>query len=255
MGTLTFDHVFTPLDLAAFAFFVGATLLFRVGSRISAWTGRSLVGAIQKQRVAWMMNMAKRGEQRNMDVLLLGSLVQGNAFFASTSAIALGGAAAIIGSGEKAQAVLDRLPYVQAANPILWEVKLFLIMSLFVYAFFKFAWAFRLGHYTAIMIGATPLIDKTDSQSVFLCQSHAARTARLAGLSAEHSNSGLRAFYYAISVMAWFFHPLAFIAATAWVVLILVRRDFFSRSLRLIAEPEEPAADASKALPKAGEAA
>jgi uncharacterized membrane protein len=30
-----------------------------------------------------------------------------------------------------------------------------LLMSIFVYTFFKFAWAFRLTHYTAILIGVT----------------------------------------------------------------------------------------------------
>jgi uncharacterized membrane protein len=35
--------------------------------------------------------------------------------------------------------------------------------------------------------------------------------------------------------MAWFFHPVAFIAATTWVMAILIRRDFFSRSRKAIA--------------------
>jgi uncharacterized membrane protein len=35
--------------------------------------------------------------------------------------------------------------------------------------------------------------------------------------------------------MTWFGHPLLFIATTAWVLAILIRRDYFSRSLRLIA--------------------
>ena len=40
--------------------------------------------------------------------------------------------------------------------------------------------------------------------------------------------------------MAWFFHPLLFMLATTWVILILARRDFFSRSLRLIAGTGKP---------------
>ena len=57
----------------------------------------------------------------------------------------------------------------------------------------------------------------------------------VAGLSAEHANGGLRSFYYAFAVLAWFFHPAAFVLATLWVLLILVRRDYFSRSLGLLA--------------------
>jgi uncharacterized membrane protein len=36
--------------------------------------------------------------------------------------------------------------------------------------------------------------------------------------------------------MAWFFHPVALIVATVWVLCILIRRDFFSRSRRLMAD-------------------
>jgi uncharacterized membrane protein len=34
--------------------------------------------------------------------------------------------------------------------------------------------------------------------------------------------------------LARFFHPLLFMLATTWVIMILARRDFFSRSLRTI---------------------
>ncbi len=118
------------------------------------------------------------------------------------------------------------------ATPFIWEAKQLLIMAILVYAFFKFAWAFRLSHYGSIMIGAMPNPDAAHSEE---CAHHAERTARLIGLAGEHSNSGIRSFYHAIAALAWFFHPLLFMLATTWVILILARRDFFSRSLRLIA--------------------
>ncbi len=234
MTGLTIDQIFTPLDLAAYAYFMFAIGSYRFVVGPLGFERHSLIGAIQAQRVAWMCNMAHRGDHRTMDVILLNNIAQGNAFFASTTALAIGGMAAIMGSGDRAQAALERLPYAATANPILWELKLCTIMAVFVFAFFKFAWAFRLGHYTAIMIGATPTLQPNDANSTTACNTHAVRTARLAGLSGEHANSGLRAFYYAIAVMAWFFHPIAFLVATTWVMAILVRRDFFSRSLRLI---------------------
>ena len=180
--------------------------------------------------MAWMRNMARR-DVRIVDAQLLAALSQGNAFFASTSAIGIGGLAAMIGSGDKVQSLFERLPYAAQSTPVVWELKLVLLITIFIYAFFKFAWAFRLSHYTAIMIGATPIADGSNHVE---CDDHAARTAQLVGIAAEHSNGGLRAFYFAIAALAWFYHPLAFIAATAWVLVILVRRDFFSRSRRLI---------------------
>jgi uncharacterized membrane protein len=62
-----------------------------------------------------------------------------------------------LGVGDKVQAVLGNIPYLVHATPFLWDARQLLIMWIFIYAFFKFAWAFRLSHYGAIMIGAAPL--------------------------------------------------------------------------------------------------
>ena len=171
-------------------------------------------------------------DNRSGDAVLLGTLSQGNAFFASTCAIAIGGLAAIIGSGDKASAILAHVPYVSKATPLLWDFKVMLLIGIFVYAFFKFAWAFRLTHYTSIMIGAIPNPGTGDAKKV---DAHALNAAAISGLAADHSNGGLRSFYYAAASMTWFFNPWVFIAATTFVGLILVRRDFFSRSRRIIA--------------------
>lgn len=227
---MSLEAIAPPLDIAALAYFGLAVFLYRVISARWARAGGGLLGAIQEHRVNWMLNMAKR-EQRMLDAILLGSLSQGNAFFASTSAIAVGGLAATLGSGEKLQAMLAHLPYVSATTPAILEAKQLLIMGIFIYAFFKFAWAFRISHYASIMIGATPNYDSPDSEA---CTRHAKRAAGLIGLAAEHTNSGMRSFYYAIATIAWFFHPLLFMLATTWVILILARRDFFSRTLHLI---------------------
>jgi uncharacterized membrane protein len=237
MGTIDlFLTVLTPLDTVALLMFLASMLIYRlVSGRAGKASQSSLIGAIQRQRVAWMLNMARRGDHRTMDVILLTSVGQGNAFFASTTAIAIGGIAALLGTGERAQVVLERLPLAAKTTPVLWECKLLLIMAIFIFAFFKFAWAFRLSHYTQIMIGATPFLGESNEAE---CDQHAYRTAALAGLSAEHANGGLRAFYYAFAALAWFFHPVALMAATVWVLSILVRRDYFSRSLRLIAGKE-----------------
>ena len=222
----------TPLDGMALLVFLVS--VFGYGSFISsslAAKRSNLVGAIQLQRLQWMLNMSRRHE-RAVDVILMNSLGQGNAFFASTTAIAIGGVAALLGSGERAQVILEKLPLVAHTGSVLWECKLLLIMTIFVFAFFKFAWAFRLSHYATIMIGATPNL--TDSNQGD-CEAHATRTAGLIGLAADHANSGLRSFYYAFAALAWFVHPIAFLIATLWVLIILIRRDYFSRSRRLIA--------------------
>jgi uncharacterized membrane protein len=231
---MSLDSLATPLDVIAVVYFFVAIGLYRfIGSR-AGLERRSLVGAAQQQRLRWMLNMASRGENRVLDAILLNSLGQGNAFFASTSAIAVGGLTATLGSGaERLQYLLDALPLTMQSTPVVWAAKQLLIMGIFVYAFFKFAWAFRLSHYATIMIGATPATDAGNPE----CKDHAERTAKLIGIAGEHANSGIRSFYHAMAALAWFFHPLLFMIATTWVILILARRDFFSRSLRLIRVP------------------
>lgn len=218
------------LDLIAFLTFVLLIGGYHVITGYRPIVDRSIVGAVQAQRVAWMRNMAAR-DVRIVDAQLLASLSQGNAFFASTSAIGIGGLSAMIGSGEVVQKLFERLPYAAQSTPVIWEMKLILLITIFIYAFFKFAWAFRLAHYTAIMIGATPILNATNQTA---CDAHALRTAQLIGIAGEHSNSGLRAFYAAIAALAWFYHPVAFMIASVWVLSILVRRDFLSRSRRLL---------------------
>jgi uncharacterized membrane protein len=218
------------LDLIAFATFIALIGGYHVITGYRPLVDRSIVGAVQAQRVAWMRNMAAR-DVRIVDAQLLASLSQGNAFFASTSAIGIGGLAAMIGSGDQVQKLFERLPYAAQSTPVVWEMKLILLITIFIYAFFKFAWAFRLAHYTAIMIGATPIADGSNQPA---CEEHALRTARLIGIAGEHSNSGLRAFYAAIAALAWFYHPVAFMLASVWVLSILFRRDFLSRSRRLL---------------------
>ena len=226
----------TSLDAIALGWFLA---LFAAAGFLSRYgRGRNgLSEAVQRRRVTWMQNMAQR-DNRMMDVVLLQMLSASNTFFASTSVILLGGMAALLGSGDRVQALLEKLPMVAKASPEVFEMKILFQMMLFVYAFFKFAWAFRLTHYTAIMIGATPITASPVSQE---CAAHARQVAVLAGLSAEHANTGLRTYYFAIAGILWFLHPVLFMAGTAWVFAILMRREFFSRSRRTIAmAPKAP---------------
>jgi uncharacterized membrane protein len=222
----------SSLDHIAFAWFVVAIGGYRLVSEWGPWRRRSIVAAVREQRLRWMRNMAAR-ENRMLDGIVLSGLSQGNAFFASTSGLAIGGLVALVGSGDQAQIILERVPYVAKSSPTLWEMKVLVLIAIFVYAFFKFAWAFRLSHYASIMIGATPIATEGNSSE---CADHAERTAHLLSIAGEHANRGLRAYYYAIAALAWFFHPVLLIIATTWIVLILARRDLFSRSRALLLE-------------------
>ncbi|GJD67087.1 hypothetical protein MPEAHAMD_7295 [Methylobacterium frigidaeris] len=42
------------------------------------------------------------------------------------------------------------------ANQTIWQLKDAVLAFVFVYAFFKFAWAYRLFNYAAILLGVVP---------------------------------------------------------------------------------------------------
>jgi len=222
----------TPPDVIALVWFFICTVGYNFVTGSRTLNRVSLVGAIQVQRQHWMTNMALRSD-RVIDVLLISNLASGNSFFASTSIVILGALSALLGSGERAQAVLDRLPFTAHSSSGAWDIKIIVLMMVFIYAFFKFAWAFRLGHYSMIVMGATPPLS---SGSASEREHQASRAARIAGIAAEHGNLGLRAYYFGMAAIGWFFHPLAFIASTTLVVLIVTRREFFSRTLNILSD-------------------
>ena len=98
---MSLDAIAPLLDLAALVYFFLAIGIYRLIVSSQALGRKSLAEAVQRQRLSWMINMARR-ENRMLDAILLGSLGQGNAFFASTSAIAVGGLAATLGVAESA---------------------------------------------------------------------------------------------------------------------------------------------------------
>lgn len=225
-----FSLPMSPIDVLAVAWFALVFIGYQNLSRIGALERISIAGAVQRHRVAWMREMAKR-DNRMADSHLMQQLGQGNAFFASTSAIAIGALTSLFGAGERMQTMLEKLPFVARTDSAVFDVKLLLLISVFVYGFFKFAWGFRLSHYCGIMIGATPQVGPDNAAH---CESHADAVSALIGIAADHANRGLRAFYFAIAAMTWIFHPVLLMLATTWVLLILIRRDFFSYSRQVL---------------------
>ena len=103
-----------------------------------------------------------------------------------------------------------------------------LLIVIFVFAFFKFTWSLRLFNYLLVLIGAAPLFDRIAAGEA---AGVAQRAARMSNLAVNHFNVGIRAYYFGLAALAWFVHPLLFVAASAWVVVVLWRREFRSHTL------------------------
>lgn len=218
---------FSLLDWGALAWFLicwfGYTIYADHGARKRLGVSR----VMDDYRLKWMLVMTRR-ENRVVDSTIMNNLLYGSAFFASTSIIVIGGLLASLGASDQVAKVLTDMPFAIETSRASLETKILVMVALMIFAFFKFAWSFRLFNYCSVMIGAVPLETEDAAEREDLAK----RTAQINGLAAGHFNIGLRAYFFALALLSWFLHPALFIIASAWVVCVLQRRDFRSRSLR-----------------------
>jgi uncharacterized membrane protein len=139
---------------------------------------------------------------------------------------------ALLRATDEAMAVLGTLPFGIRTSPALWEVKCIGLVVIFVYAFFKFAWSYRLFNYVAILLGAMPFSEKRDTPEA---QSHVMRTTRVFQSAGRHFNRGQRAFFFALGYLGWFISPWVLFATTTAIVIVMWRRQFASDAWRAMA--------------------
>ncbi len=180
-------------------------------------------------RQVWMRQMLAR-DNRIVDSTLIGNLMRSVSFFASTTLIIIGSLIALLGATDQALVVLARLPLATPISATLWQIKILLLIILFVYAFFKLTWSLRQFNYCNLMIGAAPSVQ---SDPDFI-KRYGHRAAALNLNAASQFNSGLRTYYFGLAVLAWFIHPGGFIVASTWVVVVLYWREFRSDTLAIL---------------------
>jgi uncharacterized membrane protein len=192
----------------------------------------SLLVVMNDYRVSWMRQMLKR-ENRMVDAALIGNLLRSISFFASTTIFVVLGLFTLLKYREEAGDILGAIPYAVQSPPVVWEMKIFLLVIIFVYAFFKFTWSIRQYNYSCALVGAAP--PPSEYRSSF--EDFAQNGGRLMTNAARHFNSGLRAYYFGMAALSWFVNAYAFMFASVWVVLVLYRREFLSHALDYLNNP------------------
>ena len=219
-------------DIAAVAFFALEWTVYAITLEHTAYGRDSLSARMHIYREVWVRNLLNR-EARMVDMQIMASLQNGTAFFASTSLIAIGGGLALLRSTNDALAVLGALPVDLTPSPALWEVKCVGLILIFIYTFFKFAWAYRLFNYVAILFGAMPPAGQRDTPEA---EAHVLRTTRLFETAGRHFNRGQRAFFFALGYLGWFVSPWVLFLTTAAVVIVTWRRQFVSSAWRAMGD-------------------
>lgn len=226
----------TLLDWIALAAFVLLWVGYTAFAYHKGKTTPCLASVLALYRRDWMYRLLGR-DNRIADASLIQSLRASVSFFASTSILIIAGLVTATAASEEAVGVLSTIPFVTTNTRELWELKIVVMLVIFVYTFFEFTWSLRLNNIVCVLFGSAPLCQDINGhktrQGVF-----ATRSAHIMTLAANHFNYGLRGYYFGMATLAWFIHPVLFMGTTALVVFILFRREFHSEVLDALAISE-----------------
>jgi uncharacterized membrane protein len=222
------------LDLGAIVWFLLCWIGYTRFADLRACNTLTLMSVMHGYRMQWMQEMLHR-DVRIVDSNIVMILARSATFLASTTIFILAGLLAVMGTMDKAMEVVSELRYVVQTTREVWELKLFALLLVFIYAFFKFTWSMRHFNYLAILIGAAP----TSNAQPRWSKRFAERAAGVSSNATNTFNRGLRAYYFGLAFLSWFLHPIAFIVATTLVVGVLYRREFMSKMLRELGDPSD----------------
>jgi len=203
----------------------------------ASYTTPCLSSVLHLYRHEWMVKLHER-ENRIADTAAVANLERSVSFFASTTMLILAGLMTVLGSTEKAIDVVADIPFAVQATRQEWEIKIVMMIVLFVYAFFKFTWSLRQYGFVTVMIGGVPR--PADGVSEQVRQANSARIAKMTSLAANNFNSGLRTYYFSQAVLGWFINPILFMGLSALIVFVLYRREFRSSTLKTLMMSVEP---------------
>lgn len=220
------------LNLLAFCWFMTCW----VGYTKYAWhRGRDtacLASVLHLYRKDWMSRLLLR-EQRIADASLISNLERNTSFFASSTLLILAGLITVMGATDQAQNLLRDLPFVTQVSREISEIKLLIMLGIFVYAFFTFSWAMRQYNFASVLFGSAPLVGEKNVNETER-KAFSSRAAKVLSMAAHSFNLGLRSYYFALAMLSWFINPLVFIVITTGVVYVLYRREFKSTVLGVL---------------------
>jgi len=220
------------IDWVAVIVFFGAWSGYAWFARDRALTRPSILASTNRVRRQWMLQTTYRAV-RVLDGSVVQNLSTSPSFFASTTVLIIGGLLAVLGTSDKATELVREIPFAATNSVLIFDLKLILMLVVFVYAFFRFTWSMRQYTFGALLVAAAPEAPQFEEQGLSR-EAFANKAGRVMGLAAETFNDGLRAYYMSFAAVGWFFSPVVFMIATAGVIYILYTREFRSEMLDIL---------------------
>ena len=195
------------------------------------WSGRTtLHEETHKLRLAWGRVMVTRNP-RIADVALISNLLPSLSFYANTSIYVIAALFAALGTLDQLMSMASELPFARGLSREATELKLLILLGVFVIAYFKFTWSLRQFNLLSITLGGVPQEASDEAFEV-----HARKFAAVNSCAGDDFNRGLRAYYFGMAVMSWMVSAWLFIVSTVIIVVVLARREFYSPVLRALTE-------------------
>jgi len=219
-------------DWAAMLLFFSAWIGYARFARRRSVTRPSILVSTDRVRQQWMLQTTYR-EVRVVDAVVMQSMSSSPSFFASTTILIIGGLLAVLGTVDKANEFVRDIPFVAHTSLLVFDLKILLLLGIFVYAFFRFTWSMRQYTIGAVVVAAAPearvFAEQEQSREAF-----AERAGRIVAMAAETFNDGLRAYYMAFAAIGWFFSAWVFVIASLGVIYVLYWREFRSDLLDVL---------------------
>ncbi|WP_430462864.1 DUF599 domain-containing protein [Thalassolituus sp. LLYu03] len=217
------------LNWLSLVWFILCWVVYTQFAKYKARTTASLSSVLHVHRINWMRRLLQR-EVRVGDASLLANIERNVNFFASSCVLILAGLLTAMTAVDQVAAMLADLSFVSPDNLLTLELKMATLIGIFIYAFFTFTWSMRQFGFASVLVGAAPM-PGDDSVTAAERRSFAIFAAKVIDHASRSYNYGLRAFYFSLSALSWFVHPLAFMAAASLIVAVLYKREFLSNSL------------------------
>jgi uncharacterized membrane protein len=186
----------------------------------------SLSSIMSLQRRRWVANAARA--ESPFDAILAGNLMGSVSFLASTAALLVLATFAAFGQIDNVTRTLALValgpPYAEREV----EIHFVVLLAMFVVAFFAFTLSLRQFNHFCIMLGAMGRDGSATDAEIDAI-------ARLNTLAARNFNNGIRAFYFAVPMVAWFIADWLAIAVAIVMLGFVIHREFLSTAHRLAA--------------------
>jgi uncharacterized membrane protein len=210
------------VDWLAVAAFFAAIVAY---SRYADHAGDRLLNARMREvRARWMRRYLER-DDRVLDAILTGHSINSIALFCSATLLIVVALLGVLSDTDMAYRLATQGTFVARTTVDLFQIKMIGLVCVFIYGFYRFTWALLQYNYFLALVGSAPLKEQLSPPALDQMGNQMSVVLNSAVTS---FHSGFRTYYYALAWVGWFFHPLFFIAATAFVTFVLVYRQIAS---------------------------